>query len=148
MRKVPRHVHRPVVVLGQLGAEPLQVGVGIGAQVHDHVVDRAADAADDLDLGVGLQLVVEAAQGARLVVVREVALGDRRVEPGVGELLLAEGTREEATVVLESPQVDESRSGERVGWMSMPLLYVTTVASLTAGWRRPDHTEPGATGWM
>lgn len=74
MRKAARHVQRQAIVGSQFGAVPLQVGGRIRAQIHDRIPQRTADAAHDLDLGSGRQLVMHAAQGAGLCIERVVDL--------------------------------------------------------------------------
>ena len=56
------HVHHPAVLGRQLGTEALAEGRRALPQVEDRVVERPADAADDLGLGLGGKLVVHAAQ--------------------------------------------------------------------------------------
>ena len=93
------HVHHPAVLGRQLGAEALAEGGRALAQVEDHVVERPADAADELGLGLGGELVVHAAQRPFLGAERVVDL-DELGRPAHGRRIpLAEGPGEEAAVV-------------------------------------------------
>src|SRR5690606_22909438 len=81
----------------------------------DHVVDRAAGAAHQLRLGGRRYLVVHAAQGAGQVVVGDVGLRDRRLEPVLLELTGAEGAGEEAARVGALLELDDVGAGQRGG---------------------------------
>ena len=91
MRNAFGHVEHAPVVGGQLDRLPLTVGRRRGPQVDDHVEQRAARAPDDLGLGVRGALEVHAAQGAALVIERQVALGEGRFNAA------RRGTRRAAT---------------------------------------------------
>ena len=92
------------------------------AQIEDQIVKRTADAADELGLGPGGELVVHAAErplpGAQRVVDLDEA-GDELVR---GEFLLAEGSREESAVVAPLFQVDQVGAGMGVSVKIMDFL--------------------------
>ena len=75
MGKAHRHPQLLLVLGAQLRSHPLAKRGRAAAQVHRHIEDRADGAAHELALGLGFELVVEAAQyaaaGAGVVVLAE-----------------------------------------------------------------------------
>ena len=74
MRAAFGHDDRPAVGCRQLGGEMPAEGGRAAAQVEHHVPQRPLQAGDDLGLGGGAQLVVQAAQGAGPFAERHVGL--------------------------------------------------------------------------
>src|SRR5438094_2348400 len=107
VREALGHVEGPVAVGAQLDRDVLQERRALGPQVHDDVEDRPAGGPDELRLRVRRILEVHAAQRALPLVERDVRLRDDGLEAVGGELLLTEGAREEAAVVLAPLHVDD-----------------------------------------
>ena len=81
-----------------------------GPQVDDHVVQRAADAADELGLGVRLLLVVQPAQRPQLLVEGDADLRPVRLEVQGAELRVVEDPGEVPALVLVGVDVDDIRA--------------------------------------
>ena len=75
MGKTHRHPELLVVLGAEFSGHPLAEGGRAAAQIHRHIQDRAEHAAHELALGMGRELVVQAAQhtaaGAGVVVLHE-----------------------------------------------------------------------------
>ena len=110
VREALGHVERAVVVGGELDGDVLEVGRALRAQVDDDVENRAARAAHELRFRRRRILEVHAAQRALASVERDVGLRDDRLEPVLGEFVLAERAREETAVVLAALEVDDERA--------------------------------------
>jgi len=85
----------------QLHGVPLAAGRGIGPQIHRHIPDAAAQAADHLGLAVGWRLQMEPSDRAHCFGAANVYLYDVPISPGLGEgkLLSAKGIQKRAAVV-------------------------------------------------
>src|SRR5919198_2230983 len=85
----------------------------VRAQVDDHVVDGPHGAADQLGLRVRAHLVVHAPERPALLVERDAALDEPRVEPVPLDLVLAPRAGEEAAMVLQPLGLDDDRARQR-----------------------------------
>ena len=118
-----------MVVLVQLHLEMIEVGGALRAKVDDYVEDRSPSAAHELGLRRRRILEMHPAQGAFLGVVGDVRLRDHRVEAVLLELVLREGTGEEAPLVLQSLELDHEGAGQ------IGLLEDHRVRLLSTCWR-------------
>src|SRR5206468_1201010 len=82
-------------------------------EVDDHVEDGSPSALDELDLGVGRRLIVDATQRAPTRVDRDTALDEARLESARGELARAPDAREEPALVGQRLELDQVGAGER-----------------------------------
>jgi hypothetical protein len=106
MREPLRHVECALIVFVQLDLNMLQIGRAFRAQVDNDIEDRTARAADKLGFrpraGIG-----NASRAQCLAdVVRDIGLGDDRLEAMGFEFLLAKASRKEATRVISSLQIN------------------------------------------
>jgi len=113
VREPGRHVQHPAVFRGEDDRKVPREGPRLRAQIEDHVVDRAARAADDLRLGEGRLLIVHAAQCALSLVEGRTALRDARLEAARLELAPAPRPREAPARVLDRLGLDDERARER-----------------------------------
>jgi hypothetical protein len=90
----------------------LQVRVALWAQVDNDVEDGATHAANELGLGRGRILKVHAANRTLLAIVRDIGLGDERLQPVCLEFMLAESAGKEAPRIFPSLQVNDKSALE------------------------------------
>ena len=103
-----------MVVGAQLDGDVLEIGRALGSEVDDDVDDRAARAAHELRLLSGGELEVHSSKRSLALVEGDVRLRDQGLKPVIGELVLAEGSREKAAVVLPPLEVDDERAAQRL----------------------------------
>ena len=115
----------------------LAEGVALPAHVDQHVVDRAAYAADQLRLFVRRRLPVEAAQRAAAGVERQTRLHEAVGQSARGELAGAEGAREGAARVGPRLDVDEMGAGDA----ERREPHGSSVVSGIATTKRPPHSR-------
>src|SRR5256885_13603539 len=113
VRATFRHVERAAILRRKRLSVPTEIAGRVRSKVHDDVVDRSSRAADELDLGVRLRLIVKAAQRSRQVVERDARLYERSGKPALGEIANAPGTSEEAALVGVRLGLDDPRSADR-----------------------------------
>jgi hypothetical protein len=105
--KAHRHPQLLLVLGAQLRSHPLAKRGRAAAQIHRHIEDRPHRAAHQLALGLGFQLVVEAAQhaaaGAGVVVLAE---GDGLAH-GLIKAALVPALKKETAVVAEHLRRDQ-----------------------------------------
>src|SRR5690606_34893877 len=96
----------------QLGADPAAVGGRALADVHGHIVDRPAQHAHELGLGVRRDLEVQAAHRPSPGAEGLVVLHERAAHPGVGQDLAIVGLREPAARIAVALGRDKQDVGD------------------------------------
>jgi len=109
------YVHRSAILSGQFHGHPLLERRRRRSQVHDHVVDSAGRAANQLCFCVRRGLIVHAAQGAFFLVKRNIALDKASSHSAALEFLFAKGPRKEPTIIGRHLQIDNESSGKFTG---------------------------------
>jgi hypothetical protein len=140
VREASGDVERVARVGGEHHGEMPAARGRAGADVHDHVPDRAAGAADELDLLERRGLEVQAAQGAAAVVEGDAALGDVRIEAVGLKLSTAVRTGEKAAIVLDALGFEDEGARER----RLPEDHAKTLTSGTATTKRPPQERTSA----
>src|ERR1043166_3058184 len=149
--QAPGHVERATILSAQLHADPLAHGGRPRPQIDDHIVDGAADAADQFHLFVRRHLVVQTAEGPGAPVVRDIPLNKPGFQVVVSELPLVPGTRKEPALILALVEVDDVRSWES-GFFKVhsPWSFRSLPAPATPGpeawWQTARRAFPGGPG--
>ena len=120
--------------------QPTAVGRRIRPKIDHHVVHCALGAADELHLGPGFVLEVQASQCAALTVRGQVALHESRQQTMSGELVFAEGTREESALVFPPLQVEHPHARDR----GLGEVHASTSSDGIATTKRPPHSRNSA----
>jgi hypothetical protein len=115
MREAGRDIELPPVRRAQLEGLVPHEAWQAGAEIDDHVMHRAADAADQLRLRRRIALDKHAPERAGLHGDGEVLLRAIRGQPMRGELLAAHGAGEGAALIAAQLRRDEEGAGEGGG---------------------------------
>ena len=101
------YVHHPAVFSRELGTKALAKSGRALSQIEDCVVERSADAANNLGLGFGGELIVHATQCALRGAERVIDLDESSDKALVAKLPFAKGPGKEPSLVAALLQVDQ-----------------------------------------
>ena len=122
MGEARRDVELASVSRSELVGLPLHVGGRARSDVDEDIIDGASEAADKLDLLVRRSLEVHATERAGTCRMRNTVLHESGRQPGGGELLRTERTREEPRSSFTGSISISLTSCSRVAWKSIFLI--------------------------
>lgn len=106
MRETLGHVQHSAIRGGKFNGEPLLVTSGNGAKVHDHIINCARRAPDQLGLLVRLALIMQSTQGFLLLIERNVALHKVCVQALALKFLATPASCKEPAIVGDGLDID------------------------------------------
>ena len=154
VRNAFRKVQGVAILRAKLDCRPFSESRRLRPQVESDIVDRTADAAHQLGLGMGRFLVVHAAQRAAPQAVGQAGLRDARIQPAGMEFFGAEAAREEPARIrnrLESRQEYSRKRRAFEPHALKPFFDLTTYWGLplmsTKARPRYSPITPKASSW-